>query len=75
MAASTQAQGKSLRVRVPDAIRRLESGQPVLVLDVRSPRAWDASRTKIQGAIRVPPGEFRIDPSWPKDRFTLVYCT
>ena len=71
MAATTQAQG--LRIGPEDAIRRLESGEPVLVLDLRSPQAWDASGTKIQGAIRVPPGEFKIDPSWPKDRFTLVY--
>jgi hypothetical protein len=71
MAAATQAQ--SLRIGPEEAIRRLESGKPVLVFDVRAPAAWDTSATKVQGAIRVPPGEFRIDPSWPKDRFTLVY--
>jgi rhodanese-related sulfurtransferase len=71
MAATSKAQ--SLRISPEDAIRRLESGELVLVLDVRAPQAWDASATKIQGAIRVPPGEFQVDPSWPKDRFTLVY--
>jgi rhodanese-related sulfurtransferase len=60
---------------VDEAVRRLESGQAVLVLDVRSPQGWESSCTKIQGAIRIPPEGFEIDPSWPKDRFTLAYCT
>jgi rhodanese-related sulfurtransferase len=75
MTAATPAQTQSLRIGVEEAIRRLESGQPVLVLDVRSPEGWQSSCTKIQGAIRIPSEHFEIDPSWPKDRFTLAYCS
>jgi rhodanese-related sulfurtransferase len=73
MSVFTAAQ--SQRIGVEEAISRLESGQPVLVLDVRSPEARESGCTKIQGAIRIPPEHFEIDPSWPKDRFTLAYGT
>jgi rhodanese-related sulfurtransferase len=73
MAAITQA--PELRIGAQEAMRRLGSGRPVLVFDARSPQAWAAACTKIQGAIRVPPDGFRIDPCWPKDRFTLVYAS
>jgi rhodanese-related sulfurtransferase len=75
MTVSTPTQAQALGIGVEKAIRGLESGQPVLVLDVRSPGAWDSGCTKIQGAIRIPPDQFEIDPSWPKDRFTLAYGT
>jgi hypothetical protein len=68
-------QGQMLRLDPEEAMGRPESGAPVLVLDVRSPQAWDAGGSKIQGPIRVPPARFHVDSSWPKDRFTLVYCT
>ena len=69
------AQEHSLRIGVDEAMRRLESGEPVLVLDARGPQAWDAGTTKIQGAIRVSPEDFHIPECWPKDRFTLTSCT
>lgn len=56
------------------AMQRLQSGEPVLVLDVRSPEAWARCERKIQGALRFPPDQVDLDPTWPKDRFTLVYC-
>jgi hypothetical protein len=31
---------------------RTEAGQPVTVLDARSPQAWGESRQKVRGAIR-----------------------
>ncbi len=71
MAATTSA--SELCMGVQEAMRRLESGRPVLVFDARSPQAWASGCTKIQGAIRVPPDDFHVDPCWPKDRFTLVY--
>ena len=55
MTVSTPAQAQALRIGVEEAISRLESGQPVLVLDVRSPEAWESGCTKVQGAIRIPP--------------------
>ena len=75
MPASNTETTKPLRISAEEARQRLESGRPVLVLDVRGAKAWDSSNVKIQGAIRMSPVEFAIDPSWPKDRFTLTYCT
>jgi hypothetical protein len=75
MSATSQQTTKGLRVSVAEACRRLKSGQPMLVLDVRSPKAWDSSRVKIPGAIHLSNSAPEIDPSWPRDRFTLTYCT
>jgi hypothetical protein len=75
MSAANPETAKRLRIGAQQAKDRLESGRPILVLDVRSPKAWNDSRVKIEGAIRVSPGQFTADPSWPKDRFTLAYCT
>ena len=64
---------QSIRIRAEDLKERLHAGQSATILDVRAPRAWDSSDEKIAGAIRVPPAEFRVDPSWPRDRLTAVY--
>jgi rhodanese-related sulfurtransferase len=64
-----------LRVRPEDVKAHLEAGQPMTILDVRSPAAWDSSNLKIPGAIRVEADHFRPDPHWPRDQTTVVYCT
>jgi hypothetical protein len=58
-----------------DLKTRLEKGEAVTILDDRNPQAWQSSRVKIRGAIRVEPGRLTIDPAWPKDRLTVAYCT
>jgi hypothetical protein len=65
----------SLRISAEDLKGCLEPGQPVTVLDARSPKAWDASGVKIRGAIRVQPDRFRPAPTWLKDQLTVAYCT
>lgn len=52
----------------------LNSGQDVTILDARSQEDWAATREKIRGAVRVDPGAYRADRSWPKARLTVVYC-
>jgi hypothetical protein len=56
-----------------DVRKRQEAGEPTTFLDVRNPKAWESSPIKIVGAIRASADQFRIDPSWPKDRLTVVY--
>ena len=42
----------------PDQVKeRLDAGEPVVFIDARSAKEWDASDVKIPGALRVPPGE------------------
>ena len=62
-----------LRVRPEDVKRRLDSGEPALVLDVRGRKAWESSDLKIRNAVRADPEPFRADPSWPRDRLLVVY--
>jgi hypothetical protein len=73
MATATQGTNQELRISPQEAKKQLESGRPVLVLDARTAKVWDKAELKIQGAIRVSPTSFEVDPCWPKDRFTLVY--
>jgi hypothetical protein len=51
----------------------LKSGDAATILDVRNPKAWDASNVKIRGAVRIDPEHFVADPGWPRDRLTVVY--
>jgi hypothetical protein len=73
MATATPGTEQNLRISAQEAKKQLESGRPVLVLDMRAPKAWDQSDLKIQGAMRIAPQSFQVDPNWPKDCFTLVY--
>jgi hypothetical protein len=73
MSAPSHTAAQTLRISAADAKRRLESGEPATILDMRNSQAWASSPQKITGAVRVDPAHFQIDPSWPKDRFTLVY--
>ena len=61
------------RVRPEDVKRRLESGEPAIVLDVRGRKAWEFSDLTIRNAVRPDPEQFRVDPSWPRDRLLVVY--
>lgn len=47
----------------------------VVVLDVRSEKAWDASDKKIQGAVREVPSEMaRWAGKYSKDHTLVLYC-
>jgi hypothetical protein len=68
-----EAVARGLRIEAEEVNTRLQSGAPVTMLDVRNDKAWEAIPVKIAGAIRVPPADWRVDASWPKDRLTVVY--
>ena len=64
------------RVTVEEVKARIDRGEPLGFVDVRSPEAWAKSDVKIKGAIRVPLDEMmnhlgRI----PRDRSIITYCT
>ncbi len=65
------------RISIADARRRLNRGEEVIFLDVRSPHAWDSSDRKIAGALRARTGDelrsaLRLAT---KERFLVPYCT
>jgi hypothetical protein len=72
MANSPESNDKPLRMSVEAFRARQEAGEPSVVLDVRGPKDWALSDSKIPGARRAYP-EIRIDPSWPRDRLILSY--
>ena len=71
---ATQLPPEEDRLISADGLKqRLASGSPLTIVDVRNDGAWESSSVKIAGAVRVRPAEWRIDPSWPKDQFTVFY--
>jgi rhodanese-related sulfurtransferase len=74
MTVTQETRTRPLSLPADEAMDQLQSGEPCLVLDVRAPEDWKGCCLKIQGALRIPPDQVQLDPSWPKDRFTLVYC-
>lgn len=70
MSAIEQTTDEELRIGVEEFKRRFESGEPITVLDARNKGPWQSSQVKTKGAVRW---TGHIDPSWPKDRLTVVY--
>jgi rhodanese-related sulfurtransferase len=62
-----------IKISPEEVKERLAANEPLTILDVRGPSAWEQSDEKIVGAIRVDPHTFRADPAWPKDRLTVLY--
>ena len=75
MTVSEPGVGQPYRISAEVAAAHMESGRPVTVLDARSPHAWSDSRLKVRGDVRIDRDRLHIDPSWPKDRLTVIYCT
>jgi rhodanese-related sulfurtransferase len=75
VAVSVPGATQPIRISAEEVAARMDAGQPVTVLDARSPQAWRESRLKVRGDVRIDRDRLHIDPSWPKDRLTVVYCT
>jgi hypothetical protein len=62
------------RISAADLKKRLDSGENILIVDVRSPDAYQTERVK--GAVNAHYGPEGADFSQlPKDRFIALYCT
>jgi hypothetical protein len=73
MTALQDSNVRGLRITAGEVNARLQSGEPVTMLDARNDSAWEATPVKVVGAIRIRPGAWQIDESWPKDQLTVVY--
>ncbi|HEY2933785.1 MAG TPA: rhodanese-like domain-containing protein [Acidobacteriota bacterium] len=63
------------KVTIDDLKGRLERREPLLVLDVRSPKAWEESDAQLPGAMRIPPDEVGEHlEEFPRDRPIIAYC-
>ncbi len=56
---------------------RSKLGSPdVTIIDVRVGGEWQASKEKIQGAVRQEPGEVKTwADKFPKDKTLVLYCS
>lgn len=64
------------RVTPDIVVERMKSGEPIVVLDVRSPDAYESATEDLEGAVRMDPGRFnpefvRIDKNLP----VYTFCT
>ncbi len=61
----------------PDiVVERMKSGEPLIILDVRSPTAYEESVEDLEGAVRIDPSSFnpeflRVNKNLP----ILTFCT
>jgi membrane protein DedA with SNARE-associated domain len=64
------------RIGQEELQRRLESGEPILIVDLRSTLDVAAAPVVIPGAIRIPPDELeRRHHEIPRDREVILYCS
>ena len=55
---------------------RMDRGDPLVFVDARHPQAWNSSKVKLPGAIRVPVDEVKDRfQEIPRDRSVITYCT
>ena len=75
MTESRTSVSKPIRISAEEVLAHIREGQPLTVLDARSQQAWSEGRQRVRGDIRIDRDHLHIDPTWPKDRLTVVYCT
>ena len=65
-----------IRIPIEEARRLMDSGEPVVFLDVRNPQAWAESDVKLPGAIRIPLDELPARAKeLPRRGHVIAYCT
>ncbi len=63
------------RITPEELKRKLDSGEDVLIIDVRHPVDFKADPSIIPGALRIPLERFETNQDVPRGREVVVYCT
>ena len=64
------------RITVQELKARLDNGEDIVVVDVRSGSSYDSSGVKIRGAVRISPYELEQRASeLPPGKELALYCT
>lgn len=64
-----------LPVTAEDVKRRLDAGEPLVLLDARTPDQWETARTQLKGSLRVIPSEVENHLRFiPQGRPIVTYC-
>ena len=63
-------------VTPPEVMEKIEAGERVVILDVRSRGAYDSSDVRIKGDMRIAPDEL-AERAWelPMGAEIVTYCT
>jgi NhaP-type Na+/H+ or K+/H+ antiporter len=67
----------SERISIDELLRLQQSGEPVVILDVRTERSLETSDLQAKGAVRLPPdhvAERARELQLPKDTWLIAYC-
>lgn len=64
------------RVTIKELKAKMDRGEGVLILDVRTSASYMESKIKIKGAVRIDPDSIeRKYQILPKDKEIITYCT
>jgi rhodanese-related sulfurtransferase len=59
-----------------EAKQLVDNGEPIVFVDSRNPVAWENSREKLPGAVRIPVDEVRQHlGELPSSAIPITYCT
>jgi rhodanese-related sulfurtransferase len=75
VAGQTQADRPAKTINAKQLRRLMANGGEFVIVDVRTPKDYEASQTKIKGALRIAPGdlEWRLN-DLPKKKTVVLYC-
>jgi hypothetical protein len=63
------------RITPEELKQKLDSGEEVMIIDVRHALDFEADPYLIPGTLRIPSEQLESYPEVPKDREVVVYCT
>jgi formylglycine-generating enzyme required for sulfatase activity len=64
------------RITVQELKAKMDKGEDIVILDVRTGREYEDSKIKIKGAVRIPLVELESRSNeLPKDKEIIAYCT
>ena len=70
-------ENSSERISIDEVLRLQQSGEPVVILDVRTERSLETSDLQVKGAVRLPPDHVvqrASEVNLPKDAWLIAYC-
>ena len=74
-AAADSASPEHVPVMTQEQAKSMLGNPDLIIIDVRQPRDWNASGSKIKGAIREEPSNVAAWASkYPKDKTLWFYC-
>ena len=64
------------RITKEELKAKMDKGEDILVLDVRTGMSYTGSKTKIKGSMRMAPNDIEVwSKNLPKDKEIITYCT